>query len=83
VEESSGKTIGGVALRISVGGCYVEAADTFPVGTKVRVSLQLEAKTFRCEARVVSSVMPLGMGLAFAPHELLDWMVQMDKYFPI
>src|SRR5882672_12294888 len=57
---------------VSMHGCYVEAASTYPVGTVVHV--KLEANTFQVQAtgKVRVTYPSLGMGIAFTDVSEID-----------
>ncbi len=65
--ESGNARLEGTTLDLSLGGALVQAHGTFPSGTLVNLSLQLEAgKTpWRAQARVVRTVGTDCMGLQF------------------
>jgi c-di-GMP-binding flagellar brake protein YcgR len=65
--ESGNARLEGKTLDLSLGGALVQAHGTFPSGTLVNLSLQLEAgKTpWRAQARVVRTVGTDCMGLQF------------------
>ncbi|MGB7023766.1 MAG: PilZ domain-containing protein [Candidatus Acidiferrales bacterium] len=51
------------------GGCFVDTISPFPVGTSVRLRLTVEQKSFEASAKVVYSMIGMGMGLAFTSIE--------------
>jgi hypothetical protein len=61
--------MGGTLTDISLHGCYVEMNNTYPVGTKL--SLELEVISMRIKlAGVVRAAYPfLGMGISFGQVE--------------
>lgn len=50
---------------LSGGGCYVDTTSPFPVETTVKMRLKKDNRSFEVEARVVYSLVGMGMGLAF------------------
>jgi hypothetical protein len=60
--------INGRITDLCLGGCYVDAMMTFPVGTEVMVHCRRDDLIFEAEARIVYAKPGLGMGLAF--HEI-------------
>ncbi len=62
--------INGRMTDLGMGGCYVDAMMTFPVGTQVVVRLTREDLTFEANATIVYSKPGLGMGLAFMEMEV-------------
>ena len=50
---------------LSRGGCYVDTTSPFPVETTVKMRLRKDTRSFEVEARVVYSLVGMGMGLAF------------------
>ncbi len=57
--------INGRMTDLGLGGCYVDAMMTFPVGTAVHLRMKREDLHFEADAKVVFSKPGLGMGLAF------------------
>jgi hypothetical protein len=51
------------------GGCFVDTVCPFPVGSKVRVTLQKAKTTFQTGGTVVYSQMGLGMGISFEDQD--------------
>jgi len=51
------------------GGCFVDTISPFPVGTSVKLRLTVEQKSFEASAKVVYSMVGMGMGLAFTSIE--------------
>jgi PilZ domain len=68
--------------EIGLGGCYVDALNPFPAGTRVNVKIMRDQGVFETEARVVYCDSTFGMGLAFAelpPTQrslLEDWLAE-------
>ena len=50
---------------LSWGGCYVDTTSPFPVKTAVKMRLTKDNRSFDVDARVVYSLVGMGMGLAF------------------
>jgi hypothetical protein len=51
--------------ELGIGGCYVDAFNPFPTGTRVRVKILRDQGAFEVEAKVVYCDPAFGMGLAF------------------
>jgi hypothetical protein len=51
---------------ISMHGCYVEATATLPVGTDVRIRLQIKGIQVQSKGKIRVTYPSLGMGIAFA-----------------
>lgn len=51
------------------GGCFVDTINPFPIGASVKVRLTMEQKSFEAPAKVVYSMIGMGMGLAFMSIE--------------
>jgi hypothetical protein len=56
----------GTITDISLGGCYVEMLSPLPVNTAVELSFEMDGSPVHFSAKVRSSHMGFGMGLAFA-----------------
>lgn len=62
------------------GGCFVDTTVPFPVGSKLRITLQKGKNTFQTAGTVVYSQVGLGMGIAFEDHDaeqrlaLAEWL---------
>lgn len=65
LETETGTKVVGRASDLSLGGCYVDTFSPFPVGTQARVRLLREHETFEAQAKVIYSLIGIGMGLAF------------------
>ncbi len=61
--ERSGTLVGATA-DLSLEGCYLEMMFTFPIGTKLEVSLQV-GRTVRAKAIVVTRDLQVGNGIKF------------------
>jgi hypothetical protein len=55
----------GTFTDISMTGCYVEMTATFPVGSRVDLSLELQGESVQVQGEVRVSYPCLGMGIAF------------------
>jgi hypothetical protein len=64
-ELSSGATLTGRTNDLGLGGCYVDTIGPFPVGTEIKIRIIRENETFEVQAKVVSSQLGMGMGVAF------------------
>ena len=65
VEPKSNAKISGRTSDISLGGCYVDTINPFPVETIIKIRLTKERVTFEADAKVVLSKVGMGMGVAF------------------
>jgi hypothetical protein len=57
--------ISGRTADLGMGGCYVDAMTTFPVGTEVCVRIKRGGKKFEADAKVLYGKPGMGMGMAF------------------
>ena len=69
VEHRSSAAVSARSSDISLGGCFIDIASPFPVGTRVRVHLTKENASFQAEANVSSCMDSMGMGLKFTAIE--------------
>jgi hypothetical protein len=65
VELKSGARFSTRTTDLGPGGCFVDTVCPFPVGSKVRVTLQKAKTTFQTGGTVVYSQLGLGMGISF------------------
>lgn len=65
LDVKSGTKVIGRSSDLGLGGCYVDTLSPFPVGTETRIRIIKEKETFEAQAKVVYSLMGMGMGLAF------------------
>lgn len=65
VESKSGTRVTGRTTDLGLGGCYVDTLSPLPVGAEAKIRIVRENETFEAQARVVYSLMGMGMGLAF------------------
>lgn len=65
VEEKSGTRIKGRISDLGLGGCYVDTLSPFPVGDVLSVTILKDKELFQAKAKVIYSLMGMGMGLAF------------------
>jgi hypothetical protein len=65
IDAHSNTRLRGRATDIGLGGCYLDAISVFAVGASVGLRLTTEARSFECEARVIYSLLGMGMGLMF------------------
>jgi hypothetical protein len=65
VETKSGTKVTGRTSDLGLGGCYVDTLSPFPVGTETKIRILRENESFEAQARVVYSLIGMGMGLAF------------------
>ena len=65
VEEKSGTRIKGRISDLGLGGCYVDTLSPFPVGSVVSITILKDEESFQAKAKVVYSLVGMGMGLAF------------------
>jgi hypothetical protein len=61
----TGTKVIGRTSDLGLGGCYVDTLSPFPVGTETKIRILRESETFEAQARVVYSLIGMGMGLAF------------------
>jgi hypothetical protein len=61
----SGSRLWGTLRDISLHGCYLEMATTFPVGTEVNLALESGGVWVRAGATVRATYPSLGMGMSF------------------
>ena len=69
LEPKSNTQISGRSSDVSLSGCYVEAINPFPKGTTIRIRLTRENVSFEANAKVVTSQIGMGMGVAFTSAE--------------
>jgi PilZ domain len=62
----SGTRLSARISEIGLGGCYVDALNPFPEGTKVTLKILRDQGVFETNAKVVYCDATMGMGLAFA-----------------
>jgi hypothetical protein len=83
VEHSSGARFSARTTDLGPGGCFVDTILPFPVGAKVRVTVQKGRAHFETDGLVVYSQTGLGMGIAFQPLEgqqrqaLNNWLMEL------
>jgi PilZ domain len=83
VEHSSGARFSARTTDLGPGGCFVDTILPFPVGAKVRVTVQKGQAHFETDGLVVYSQTGLGMGIAFQPLEghqrqaLNSWLMEL------
>jgi hypothetical protein len=65
IEEKSGTRINGRISDLGLGGCYVDALNPFPVGALLSIKITKDKESFEAKAKVVYSLVGMGMGLAF------------------
>ena len=65
VENKTGTKVIGRTSDLGLGGCYVDTLSPFPVGTEVNIRILRDKESFSAQAKVVYSLMGMGMGLAF------------------
>jgi hypothetical protein len=65
IEIKSGTKVTGRTSDLGLGGCYVDTLSPFPVGTETKIRILRENESFEAQARVVYSLLGMGMGLAF------------------
>lgn len=69
VELKSGARCSTRTTDLGPGGCFVDTVYPYPVGSKVRVTLQKAKTSFQTAGTVVYSQMGLGMGISFEDHD--------------
>jgi PilZ domain len=65
VDNKSGTKIIGRTSDLGLGGCYIDTLSPFPVGTEAKIRILRNNENFDAQAKVVYSMMGMGMGLAF------------------
>jgi PilZ domain-containing protein len=65
IENQSGTKIVGRTSDLGLGGCYVDTISPFPVGTEAKIRITRDNESFDAQAKVVYSMVGMGMGLAF------------------
>lgn len=65
IEVSSGARFSARTTDLGPGGCFVDTKVPFPVGSKLKVSLEKGKSNFQTTGTVVYSQAGLGMGIAF------------------
>jgi len=84
VKPESDTRVQGRTTDLSAGGCYVDTLSPFPVGTRVKVRLTKEGRSFETQAEVAYSVVGMGMGLRFDATEpqqldsLKSWLAELS-----
>jgi len=85
VEPKSGARVSGRLTDLGLGGFYMDTMSVLPVGTTVKVRIDLANRSFESAAKVVFALSGMGMGLAFVetPEEdqaiLQSWVRQMSE----
>lgn len=85
IEPDSETKIQGRTTDLSEGGCYVDTLSPFPAQTRVKVRLTGEGRSFESQAKVVFSVVGMGMGLQFEaidPQQLAtlkNWLCELSR----
>ena len=65
IEIKTGTKVTGRTTDLGLGGCYVDTLSPFPVGTETKIRILRENESFEAHAKVVYSLIGMGMGLAF------------------
>ena len=65
IDTKSGTKVTGRTSDLGLGGCYDDTLSPFPVGTETKLRIIRETETFEAQAKVVYSLIGMGMGLAF------------------
>jgi PilZ domain len=65
IEIKTGTKVAGRTTDLGLGGCYVDTLSPFPVGTETKIRILRENESFEAHAKVVYSLIGMGMGLAF------------------
>jgi hypothetical protein len=88
LEPQSGTKISGRVTDLSLGGCYVDTLSPFSASTTVQIRIVRGPHSFEAQAKVTSSTVGLGMGLAFVAAQpeqkrlLGSWIVEMGGKLP-
>jgi hypothetical protein len=67
--EGADYRMGGTLTDISLHGCYVEMNNTYPVGTKLNLELEVISKKLKLSGVVRAAYPFLGMGISFGAIE--------------
>jgi len=84
VELRSGAKVSARTSDVSLVGCFMNSAHSFPEGTKVRLRLT-RAETSFSSLAIVARLHPMGMGVSFAETEeeqsktLRAWLVDAGR----
>ena len=78
-ETGSSRIIVAPTSELSRFGCFVQAASTFPQGTRIHIVMTNEGATFAATG-TVAHVTDQGMGIAFITIEAADQEI-LDKWF--
>jgi hypothetical protein len=62
--------IQGRTSDLSRGGCFLDTASCFPVGSTVTIRLTKDHRSFEADAEVVYSLVGMGMGVKFTAAEI-------------
>ena len=62
---SSGAQLSARTSELGIGGCYIDALNPFPEGTRVQLRILRDQGVFEAKAKVVYCHPNSGMGLAF------------------
>jgi hypothetical protein len=87
-EDGSATQVQARVSELSLGGCYIDTLNPLQVGTRLRLRIQRDSRTFESLARVCSSHRGAGMGLFFeAPSSeqvstLVDWLSPATPQIP-
>lgn len=65
IDIKTGTKVTGRTTDLGLGGCYVDTLSPFPVGTETKIRILRENESFEAQAKVVYSLIGMGMGLAF------------------
>ncbi len=85
VKMSSGARIDARTVHLGAEGCYVDAMNTFPVGTAMQLRLTKDGESFRADAKVAYCQVGVGMGLLFSttsPEQLSTLKIKIDNVPP-
>jgi len=88
-EIKSGARIAGRTIDLGLGGCFVAAVSTFPVGTDALVHIQKGDEYFEAKVKVVNSQIGAGMGLVFVSAQpkhyrlFQRWLLEINSTSPL
>jgi hypothetical protein len=71
--------IQGRTSDLSRGGCFLDTASCFPVGSSVTIRLTKDRRSFEADAKVVYSLVGMGMGVKFTAAEI-EQLGTMEKW---
>jgi hypothetical protein len=89
VEDKSGTRIKGRTSDLGLGGCFMDTLSPFSQGCVVTVTILKDNESFQAKAKVVYSLVGMGMGLAFIaadPNQVKlfqRWILELNGQQPL